>query len=276
MTVWLAALMGLIQGLTEFLPVSSSGHLVLVQSVLGTDVEHNYILFDVLLHFGTLISVFICYWQDIKELVLEFIELVKDIISGKPNINKNPTRRMIIMLLIATAPMVTVPLFNDYIESAFTSTLFVGFMLLITAILLVWADISGRKKKTSANASWKDALVVGLTQLVAVLPGISRSGSAIASGMVRGFDRQFAVKFSFIMSIPVIIGANVFTIADAVKESFDTSMILPYAVGIIIAMISGIAAIRFVKSLAQKRNFKPFAIYCSAMGLLTIILSLIF
>ena len=113
-------------------------------------------------------------------------------------------------------------------------------------------------------------------QLVAVLPGISRSGSAIAAGMVKGFDRQFAIKFSFLLSIPVIIGANVFTIADAVQESFDTSMIFPYAVGIIIAMVSGIAAIRFVKSLAQKRNFKPFAIYCSSVGLLTIILSLIF
>ncbi len=276
MSVWLAALMGLVQGLTEFLPVSSSGHLVLIQSLLATDVENNYILFDVLLHLGTLVSVFICYWQDIKELIVEFFSLIRDIANGKPNINKNPTRRMIIMLLIATAPMVTVPLFNDYIESTFTSTLFVGFMLIITAVLLVWADISERKRKNASNASWLDALIVGIAQLVAVVPGISRSGSAISSGMVRGFDRQFAVKFSFLMSIPVIIGANIFSIADAAKESFDISMLLPYTVGIIVAMISGIAAIRFVKNLARKCNFKPFAIYCSAVGLIIVILSLIF
>ena len=275
MTVWLAALMGLVQGLTEFLPVSSSGHLVLVQTWLGSDIEHDYMLFDILLHLGTLVSVCICFWPDIRELFLEFVRFVPDICHGKPNINKNPMRRMIIMLLIATAPMVIMPFINDKISVLFTSPQIVGVMLLVTAILLFLGDRVPQGTKKAATATWLDALIIGIMQLFAVIPGISRSGTSITGGKIRGFTRAFAVKFSFLLSIPVIIGANIFSIADAATESFDPSLILPYAVGILVAAISGILAIQMIRMIAKKSNFNVFSIYCAIVGVVTIITSLI-
>ncbi len=271
MSLWLAALMGLVQGLTEFLPVSSSGHLVLIQSWLGTDIEHNYMLFDVLLHLGTLVSVCICFWSDIRELIVEFFRFIPDLCKGKPQINKTPMRRMIFMILLATAPMVIMPFIKDDIDFIFTSPVLVGVMLLVTAVLLWVGDRVKQGKKDASNASWFDSLLVGLMQLVAVIPGISRSGTAITGGRFRGFSREFSVKFSFILSIPVIIGANIFSIADAVKEGFDMSLFLPYALGVVIAAVSGILAIQMVKMITRKSNFHVFSIYCTIIGVITII-----
>ena len=271
MSVWFAALMGLVQGLTEFLPVSSSGHLVLIHSWFGADIEHDYMLFDILLHLGTLVSVFICFWPDIKALILEFIRFVPDLLSGKPQINKNPVRRMGIMLIIATLPMVIMPFINDKIEVLFTSPQIVGLMLLVTSVMLLVGDRLGGGKKKAATATWKDALIIGIMQLFAVIPGISRSGTAMTGGKIRGFTQKFAVKFSFLMSIPVIIGANIFSIADALQESFDPALLLPYGVGIVIAAISGICAIQMVRMIARKTNFRAFSIYCAILGIITII-----
>jgi len=271
MSVWLAAVMGLVQGLTEFLPVSSSGHLVLIHSWFGTNLEQDYMMFDILLHLGTLVSVFICFWPDIKALVLEFIRFIPDLCQGKPQINKNPVRRMGIMLLIATAPMVIMPFVKDHIEVFFRSPQIVGVMLIGTAILLFLSDRVKVGKKKAATATWLDALLIGLMQLVAVIPGISRSGTAIAGGKLRGFTKSFAVKFSFLLSIPVIIGANIFSVADAVQDGFDPSLILPYAVGILVAAVSGILAIQMVRMITKKANFNVFSIYCTVIGLITII-----
>jgi len=271
MSVWLAAFMGLIQGLTEFLPVSSSGHLVLIHSLFGAAAEHNSMMFDILLHLGTLISVFICYWSDIKALILEFFQFVPDICHGKPQINKNPVRRMMIMILIATAPMVIMPFVKDYIEVFFNSPQIVGVMLLVTAALLFIGDRVPAGKKKAATASWFDALIVGFMQLVAVIPGISRSGTAITGGKLRGFTRSLSVKFSFLLSIPVIIGANVFSVVDAIQDGFDPSLIFPYIVGILFAAVSGIFAIRLVNLITKKNNFNVFSIYCAIVGVITII-----
>ncbi|MBE6931499.1 MAG: undecaprenyl-diphosphate phosphatase [Ruminococcaceae bacterium] len=275
MSIWFAAFMGLVQGLTEFLPISSSGHLVIFQNLLGQNIEHNHMLFDVLLHFGTLVSVFVCFWSDIKEMVLEFIRFLRELTRGEFDLNKTPHRRMMIMILIATVPMVIVPFINDFVEGLFSSPLLVGFMLFITAAFLVISDLHRRGKKTAADATWTDALVIGLLQLVAIIPGITRSGTAIMGGSVRGFKRSFAVKFSFLMSIPVIIGANIFTIADAFSEPFDPSLILPYLIGIVVAALSGIGAISLVRFISSRKTYRPFVFYTIGAGLLTIILSLI-
>ncbi len=276
MKIWEAIVLGLVQGTTEFLPVSSSGHLALFQALFG--IEEQGLLFSVLLHFGTLISVFICYWHDIVEMVREFFLLVGDLIRGRgrADVNAAPMRRQMLMVLLATIPMVLAVLVNDYIESIFTSTLVVGFMLIITAILLLTADLHGFGRKDASTATWKDALIVGAMQLVAIIPGISRSGTVLTGGALRGFSRKFAVKFAFIMSIPVILGANIFSLADAVKEGVDGAMILPCIVGILVAMISGIAAIKFMTMLIRRRNFRPFVFYCAIIGLITILASLIF
>ncbi len=274
MNIWEAIVLGAVQGVTEFLPVSSSGHLALFQALFG--IEEQGLLFSVLLHLGTLISVFLCYWRDIAGMIREFFALIRDLIHGRANANKTPMRRQMLMVLLATVPMVLAVLVNDYVESIFTSTLVVGIMLILTAVLLVVADLHGFGRKDAATATWKDALIVGCMQLVAIIPGISRSGTVLTGGALRGFSRKFAVKFAFIMSIPVILGANIFSVADAVREGVDPSMVLPCIVGVLMAMLSGIAAIKFMNMLIRRRNFRPFVIYCTLAGLLTIVASLIF
>lgn len=276
MKVWEAIVLGLVQGVTEFLPVSSSGHLAIVQALFG--IEEQGLLFSVLLHLGTLISVFVCFWHDIVEMVREFFYLLRDLFhgKGKESLQRNPMRRQMLMVLIATVPMVLAVLVNDYVESVFTSTLFVGFMLIITAILLMVADVHGFGRKDASTATWKDALIVGAMQLIAILPGISRSGTVMTGGALRGFSRKYAVKFAFLMSIPVIIGANIFSVADAVREGIEPSMILPCIVGVVVAAIAGIAAIAFMNMLARRRSFRPFVFYCAIVGLITIVASLIF
>ncbi|MBE6936315.1 MAG: undecaprenyl-diphosphate phosphatase [Ruminococcaceae bacterium] len=274
MTIWEAIILGLVQGLTEFLPVSSSGHLTLLQAAFG--IEENSMLFSILLHFGTLISVFICFWRDIVEMVREFFLLLRDACRGEWNLHKTPMRRQMVMVVLATIPMVVAVFINDYIESFFTSTLLVGFMLLITAALLVVTDMHGFGRKDASTATWRDALIIGAMQLVAIIPGISRSGTVMTGGALRGYSRPFAVKFAFIMSIPVIIGANIFSVVDAVKESIDPALILPCLVGVFVAMLSGIAAIKLMNMLVRRKSFRPFVLYCTLMGLISIVLSLIF
>ncbi|MEA4824033.1 MAG: undecaprenyl-diphosphate phosphatase [Clostridiaceae bacterium] len=275
MSAWFAALMGIVQGLTEFLPISSSGHLVLLQNFLGADIEHDYVLFDVLLHFGTLISVFLCFWPDIRDMIVEFFRLLGDLFRGKPDLNKTPARRMMIMVVLATIPMVVVPLVDDRIEALFASPFLVGVMLFVTAIILYIVDRARNGKKTAATASWKDALIVGCLQLIALIPGISRSGTTIMGCSVRGFKRDFSVKFAFLMSIPVILGANIFTIKDALAEGIDTAMILPYIIGVLCAALAGIAAISMVRFIANRKSFRPFSIYCVCAGALAIVLSFV-
>ena len=274
MTIWEAAVLGLVQGLTEFLPVSSSGHLTLLQAMFG--IEEQGLLFSVLLHFGTLVSVFICFWNDIVGMIREFFSLLRDRFRGKPNINKTPMRRQMIMVVLATIPMVVAVFLNDTIESLFSSTLLVGFMLLITAVLLIVTDMHGFGRKDASTATWRDALIIGAMQLVAIIPGISRSGTVLTGGALRGFSRAFAVKFAFIMSIPVILGANIFSVVDAVQEGLDPALIAPCIVGVLVATLSGIVAIKFMNMLVKRRSFRPFVLYCTLIGLVSIVVSLIF
>ncbi|MDY3286081.1 MAG: undecaprenyl-diphosphate phosphatase [Eubacteriales bacterium] len=275
MSAWFAALMGIVQGLTEFLPISSSGHLVLLQSFLGADIEHDYMLFDVLLHFGTLISVFICFWPDIRDMIVEFFRLIGDLFRGKPDLNKTPARRMMIMVVLATVPMLIVPLVNDKIEALFSKPLLVGVMLFVTAIILYIADRTRYGKKTAATAGFKDAFIVGCLQLIALIPGISRSGTTIMGCSVRGFKRDFSVKFAFLMSIPVILGANIFTVKDALAQGFDMALLFPYIIGVLCAALSGIAAISLVRFIANRKSYRPFSVYCVCAGALAIVLSIV-
>lgn len=273
MSIWLAVLLGLVQGLTEFLPVSSSGHLVLAQSLFGGNIEMDYMLFDVLLHFGTLLSVVIAFWQDVKELVLEFFGWLRDGFR----INGHPYRRFIIMVLITIVPMFAVLPVKSKLEEAFSSPLLVGLMLLVTAGLLLLSEKAPMKRKTEANASWIDAFIVGLGQCVAVLPGVSRSGTTICVGLLRGFSRAFAVRFAFIMSLPVVFGANILELADVIADPTAAAEVplACYIIGILVALISGIVAIRMIKWITRRGNFRPFVVYCALIGVITIVVNLV-
>lgn len=273
MSIWFAALQGLVQGLTEFLPVSSSGHLVLVQALFGSGVETNYMLFNVLLHFGTLLSVVVAFWKDIKELFVELFGWIRDGFR----INGHPYRRFIVMLLITLVPMFLILPIESRLEAAFSSPLLVGLLLLVTAALLFLSEKAPKKHKTEQNASWLDALIVGIGQMFAVLPGLSRSGTTICTGLFCGFSREFAVRFAFIMSLPVVLGANIPELADVIREPalMGDASIACYAVGILVSMLSGLAAIRLVKFITKRGNFRPFVVYCTLVGTVAVVASLI-
>ncbi len=272
MTAKLAVLLGIVQGLTEFLPVSSSGHLVLVQTFFGgSNPEADYMLFDVLLHFGTLVSVFIAFWGDIRELIIEFFGWVG---SGF-KLEGHAYRRFIVMVLITIVPMFPVLLIKDQLDALFSNTMFVGCALLVTAFVLLLSERAPRLHKDAANASWLDALLVGCAQAVAVVPGISRSGSTICAGLFRGFSRDFAVRFAFIMSLPVVFGANLLEVGDALAQAESTGIPLHlYAIGIFASMVSGLLAIRMIRLVTNKGHFRPFVIYCGLVGVLSIVATL--
>ena len=271
-----AILMGLIQGIAEFLPISSSGHLAIFQNFFGmSDVEHDYMLFDVLLHLGTLIAVFAAYWGDIVGLVREFFTMVhlRRLPAGEhPDY---PARRMIVMLIVATLPLFLVLPVKDHVEALYSNTFFVGFALLVTGALLFFSDRMRRGTKTERSATMLDALIVGVGQALAVVPGISRSGTTIATGMARKFDREFAVRFSFLLSIPAVLGANILSLADAFQSEMDWSLLPMYLVGVAVAAVSGYLSIRLLRYIAKKGSFGWFSYYCWGAGLVTLALSLI-
>ena len=275
MSVWFAAFLGLVQGIAEFLPISSSGHLAIFQTFFHMEnVEETQMLFDVLLHLGTLISVCIVYRQDIVDVVKELWAMLMGLF-GKKTERRIPVRRLIVLVILSTIPLVLAVLVDDYIEALYSSTLFIGIALLCTGALLYISDKLPSGKKTEKNATAGDALLVGVFQAVAVLPGISRSGSTITAGLLRGYDRKFAVRYSFLLSIPAIVGANILKISDAVKAGFDSSLLLPYLVGMVVAAVSGYFAIKLVKLLMDKGKFGRFSYYCFAVGILTILLTII-
>lgn len=272
MTILQAILLGLVQGLTEFLPVSSSGHLVLVQKLLGVNPEADFMLFSVLLHFGTLLAVVIAFWSDIKQLFLEFFRWVRDGFK----IKNQPYRRFIVMLLITIVPMFAILPVKGMLEEAMGSTLVVGIMLLVTAGLLLLSERGARGRKTEKDATWLDALIVGAMQCLAVLPGLSRSGTTMVGGLLRGFSRDFAVRFAFIMSLPVILGANILEVGDAIASAPAAPTPLHvYVIGVAVALVSGLGAIKMVRFVAKRGNFRPFVVYCTLIGLITIVTGIV-
>lgn len=275
MTLLNAIILGLVQGIAEFLPISSSGHLVIFQSLLGLPDTHNYVTFDVLLHFGTLISVAIFYYKDIWELIKAFFGLIADLFRGKFNINKNEHTRLLAMLVIATVPLVLALIFNDQVSALFTSTLFVGIALLVTGTFLFFIDRMPEGRPLKAGKCYKQSFLVGLCQLFAVVPGISRSGSTIFGGRLVGFKKEFAVKFSLLLSMIAVLGATVVSIPDMFNPASMPVSPLIALVGVAVSAVSGVFAIKFLVKMLNKGKFKIFSYYCWAVGLVTIIMSII-
>ena len=278
MTYISAIILGLVQGVAEFLPISSSGHLSLLQHFMGlTDAEHDHMFFDVLLHFGTLVSVCIVYHKDIIDMIREFFLGVGSLFSrgGSRVASPPPARRMVFMIILATLPLFVVLPIQDAVEGLYNNTIFISCALLVTGFVLFFSDRMARGRKTAKNATVVDALLVGCGQALATVPGLSRSGTTIAAGMARGFDRSFAVRFSFLMSLPAVLGANILSLADAVQEGINKELLPMYLVGVLVAMVSGYFAIRLVKLLSDKGKFGKFAYYCWVVGALSLIYSLV-
>lgn len=276
MSIINALILGLIQGVAEFLPISSSGHLSIAQNLLGLGLEGtDDIFFDVLLHLGTLAAVFVAYWSDIKEMVLEFIDTIRDFRKGTLPEQTPPARRLILLIIIGTLPLALVLPIKDAVESLSGNTYFVGAALLITGGLLWLCDRVTKGRKTERTATVKDILLIGFSQAVATCPGISRSGMTISMGCFCGLERKFAVRFAFLLSIPAVLGANVLHIADALRTGIDPALLPAYFVGVAVAAVSGYFSIRLLRMVAEKGKFGAFAYYCWGAGGLTILLTIL-
>ena len=271
MTYLSSFIMGLVQGLAEFLPISSSGHLAIAENLLGMETAVPE-FFDVLLHLGTLLAVFVAYWGEICEMIVEFFRGIGDIVHGTTPRQVPPARRLILLIVVATLPLLLVLPFHKKVQALSGNMVFVGAALVVTGFLLFACDLLCKGKKTEGRATMVDALVVGVAQAIATLPGISRSGMTISAGCFCGFERKFAVRFSFLMSIPAILGANILALADAAKAGIIWSEVPMYMVGVITAAVVGYACIRLLKLIAEKGRFGAFSYYCWAVGLLTLLL----
>ena len=277
MSLLSSILLGLIQGLAEFLPISSSGHLAIAEHFLGqAGVPATPDFFDVLLHLGTLVAVFVAYWKDIREMIIELIDGVRDLARGTTPTPIPPARRMILLIIVATLPLFAVLPIKDWIEGLSSNIYFVAGALIVTGFLLFACDRVKKGRKTEKSATLVDVLLVGVAQAIATCPGISRSGTTITAGCFAGFDRKFAVRFSFLMSIPAILGANILTLKDAITENtIIVSEIPVYLVGVAVAAVVGYACIRLLKMIADKGKFGWFAYYCWAAGLIVLALALV-
>ena len=267
-------LLGLIQGIAEFLPISSSGHLAIAQNLLGLNTEIPE-FFDVLLHLGTLLAVFVAYWQDIRDMVLEFFRGVGDIARRTTPMPVPPARRLILLIIIGTLPLFAVLPIHKKVQGLANSMGFIGGALIVTGFLLFACDLIRKGRKDERTATWLDAVIVGVGQAIATMPGISRSGMTIAAGCFSGFERRFAVRFAFLLSIPAVLGANILSLKDALEAGIDWSQVPVYLVGVIVAAVTGYFCIRLLKMIADKGRFGAFAYYCWAVGIVTLVIGTI-
>ena len=264
----------IIQGLTEFLPVSSSGHLSLFQHFTGKSGE-GALLLSAILHLGTLVAVFIAFRETIWDLIKEFGRSCKDLVHKEFFKNMNGDRRAIIMLLVSTAVLIPFYIFKGFFESfAEDASIFAeGICFLYTAAILFLSDRCTKGSKMLGDISGKDAVTVGFFQAIALLPGVSRSGSTISSGLFCGFARETAVKYSFILGIPAILGGCLVEVKDAAAT--DMTFKADYIIGFFVAALVGIAAIKMVSWLVKSDKFKIFAYYTAALGVIVILISII-
>lgn len=269
MTIFQAILLGILQGLTEFLPISSSGHLVILPFFLNWQLpEKQIFIFNVLVQLGTLVAV-IFYFR--KELVAITRAFFKQLFAGKPFATHEA--RLGWLLIIATIPAGLAGIFlQDLVEQSFTSPLIAGIALLVTALIMFIAERVSRKIGDLHDVTFVTALVMGLMQILALFPGISRSGSTISGGMYRDLNREAAGKFSFLMSIPVMLAAGGLSTYQMVTEVPDLTTFLPLIViGFLTAMVVGYIAIRWLLKFLAKHSLIYFSAYCAVLGIITII-----
>lgn len=254
MTIVQALVLGAVQGLTEFLPVSSSGHLVIFQHLFN--LSEGPLTFDVLVHLGTLVAVFIAFWDDIAGIL------------------RRPFSKLTYLIIIGSIPAGVIGfLLAPYFEKAFQSLLVVGVGLIFTGFVLKVSEHLANSKmglKLADETGYGDALFIGLLQALAIIPGISRSGSTIAAGLIAGLDRDFAARLSFLFSIPVILGAGVFQLKDVAAGGIGSLDILPYIIGFLSAAIFGYFAIKIVMQLVRSGRLSVFSYYVWIVGALVI------
>ena len=272
MSYFEAVVLGLVQGLAEFLPISSSGHLALIQQCFGIS-DDKVLLFAVLLHVGTLISVFIVYWKDIWELIVELCLTIKDLCTGKGlRLAERPVRKLGVMIIVATIPTAIIGLlFSDFFDSLYTSVIPIGIGLIITGFLLVFAERMGEGNRGIQQMNFRNAIFIGLVQGVAICPGISRSGSTLFGSLICNLERKFAVKFVFLISIPSILGSAVLEAPAAIEAGVTAADVGPILVGMLVAAVSGLVAIKTMIKIVSDKKLSYFSYYVWALGLIVVL-----
>lgn len=272
-----ALILGIVQGLTEFLPVSSSAHLVFVPYLIGTT---SSLAYDTLLHIGTLVAVVAYFWKDIINMVKSFFSSLLDIPKGqfRKGLQEDQFKKLAWFVIIGTIPAgLAGILLKDFFEGLFSNITAVGFFLIITGFLLWGSEMMSRRisNKTSLKEmSVKNSILIGIAQAFAIAPGISRSGATISAGLFLGIERELAARYSFLLSIPAILGAALVQAKD-IGSLMDISSVAAIA-GFIAAIISGYLAVKFMLKLIKERDLLPFAYYCWIIGPLAIILAFIY
>ena len=276
MTYLQAILLGIVQGLTEFLPVSSSGHLALLENFFGVK-EDNMLFFTVLLHFGTLIAVFVVFWKDIWELIQELILTIKDLIGKKGlRLDERPVRRLGVMIIIACIPTAIIGfVFGDIFEGIYSKPRGIACMFVITGLLLIAAETWGGGNRTAKDLNARNAIFVGIVQGLAIIPGISRSGSTLFASLLCKLEREFAVKFVFLISIPTILGSLILELPDGIKQGMSGQSWGPVIVGVIVAFLSGLFAVKVMLRVVSNRKLKYFSYYLFVLAVCVIIYSLV-
>ena len=250
MSILESIVLGIVQGLTEFLPVSSSGHLVLLQNIFGF--AEPQLFFDTMLHLGTLVAVVVVMWRNI-------LELFRKPFTG------------IVYLIIATIPAVVVTLFfGDFFESTFAGT-YLGYGFLLTACILSLSEVLSKRAQKKRAVKAGSAVVMGVMQAIAIFPGVSRAGSTISGGLLCGIDRKKAAEFSFLMSIPAILGSVVLQGYKLVTESNTVVDWIPTLIGMICAAVAGYFAVRFMIAMITRKRLYGFAIYVAVVGLFVLL-----
>lgn len=272
MSYFSAVLQGLIQGFTEFLPVSSSGHLSLYQYFTGVSSEES-LLFSVMLHFGTLAAVMVAFWPTLWQLLIEFLSIFADLFTGRLFKGyPKPYRRMLYFLMLSCVPLLVVPFVQGLIEGFSTDNSIIaeGCFFLLTALLLTLGDKAVKGIKTARSMTAADSVAVGVAQVFATLPGVSRSGSTISTGLMMGLDRSFAVTYSFILGLPAILAAGLLDLKDVVEAGELGIPMGPALVGMAVAAVSGLLSIKLVSYIVCSDKFRIFAWYTLILGVLVL------
>ncbi len=286
MSILQSIFLGIVQGITEFLPVSSSGHLAILQNLFGIETDGG-LLFDVLLHMGTLAAILCAFRKDLVRMLAESIRMIRDmfynlrilVYNQKEHdarryrkIVHNNYQKFVVQILISTIPTAVIGYAaRDLVGIASGTLIAPGVCLILTAGLLLVADVTEAGQRIPKDVSYTNVFMIGVAQGLSTLPGLSRSGTTIAACLISGFDRRFAVRYSFLMSVPAILGAAVLEIGEAAGSGVALTQVLIYLVGAVAAGIVGYFSIKKMLIVVRRKKFKGFAAYCLVLGIIAIV-----
>ncbi|MBR6114382.1 MAG: undecaprenyl-diphosphate phosphatase [Oscillospiraceae bacterium] len=271
-----AVFLGLVQGVTEFRPVSSSGHLAVLQNIFHLQTaEQGHLFFDVLLHLGTVAAVVTSYWKDIRYIVADTAAFVREARTAPPQQRtEHPGGRFLLMLFFGTLPLFLILPFHSRLEQLYYNTRFIGIAFILTGCILFMSDKMPPGRRNERTMHVTDAILIGLAQAIATIPGISRSGSTITAGLATGQSRPYAAKYSLLLSVPAVLGANLLSLIDALRGNVDWSNLPAYLCGTLAAFVSGYFCIQLLRRLLNTGRFGKFSYYLWGVGLFALIASL--